>query len=1091
LLAVGCAAPGMAAQPMETPRRGNSQEAPMSSEGPVQEAQPPVLFLRNKDGGLLQAVLGFTLEDFERFMNQRAQLGLGQQPPRFQLERLVANGHAGERQAELSVELSVAVNQPGWVRVPLRLSQAVMRSKPRYQGPGDYRLEFDSAAKEYVLWLRGDGDKPHQLTLDLAAPLEKLADQTELRLGLPRAAVSEFVFTVPDPSAVATVREGGLLDSTSHGKNSTDFKVLGMERDFALVWHKQNAGDNEIVAPLEGAGILDVRVDATGIHTDVQLTVRTFGSKLDSFRLKVPANATVTSTEQPGYTIESAPSERGKGEVGQTQLCEVRLRDKVATPLTVRFALDQPLDEEAGQRDFDLTGVELVGAARQSGYVAVRVTDGWHIDWGELRQARQVEEIPKELERDGVLASFEYFGKPYSIAGRLAPLKTHLSVEPFYSVDVDGQQIRLQSRLTYQARGAKVFALEIAMPGWELDDVAPRGTFDVDRVAVEADKPIRVPLLQPTTGGIELLLRAHRKIAPAATQIEFDLPRPVTDATAPAQLSVMPAENVSLTVRETELVGLMQIRGDSLDATFDEAGRQPLKFRGQSGKLHFAADLQIETRTVVADIRTQFTLDAEAAHVDETIDYSVMNEPLGALSLDVPTWLSSADRIEWQLDDQPVTPTSDTSESSVERTVRYRLVLPEKRQGKFRLSIKYPLRIGTLTADRDLPIDVPLVMPTVTELASNVLTVKASPGIKVEQRDSGWNAEVVGADRSHPAGMRLTNPLASGEVALAARREETRNASPAVVERAWIQSRLAGGERWDRAVFKIQGAENSLTLHLPPGAIAAEAQVILDGTSVAASSAARDTLSVAIPAGVQTHVLDVSYRFATRSAEQGHLQLVPPSIEDAPWMRQTYWQLVLPRDEHLLGWPADLTGMFQWRLENGIWVRQPLVEQPHLEAWTQTTAGPDIPRQTNRYVLTAMGPIEELNIYVVSRVTLVAAAAGTVLTAGLLLLNFKSLRHPAALFIVGILLLAAAAMFPEVAMLIAQVAALGAVLAGLSALLARYLNSRHRSPLVIRTGPSSVHEPGSTKTHLRVQASSSSGQSVPRIPQASASPGDS
>ena len=98
------------------------------------------------------------------------------------------------------------------------------------------------------------------------------------------------------------------------------------------------------------------------------------------------------------------------------------------------------------------------------------------------------------------------------------------------------------------------------------------------------------------------------------------------------------------------------------------------------------------------------------------------------------------------------------------------------------------------------------------------------------------------------------------------------------------------------------------------------------------------------------------------------------------------------------------------------------------------------------------------------------------MTAGLLLLNFKSLRHPAVLFAAGVFLFAAAALYPEIAILVAQIAALGAVLVALSALLARYLNSRRRSPLVIRTGPSSVHEPGSTKTHLRVQASSSSGR---------------
>lgn len=94
------------------------------------------------------------------------------------------------------------------------------------------------------------------------------------------------------------------------------------------------------------------------------------------------------------------------------------------------------------------------------------------------------------------------------------------------------------------------------------------------------------------------------------------------------------------------------------------------------------------------------------------------------------------------------------------------------------------------------------------------------------------------------------------------------------------------------------------------------------------------------------------------------------------------------------------------------------------------------------------------------------------------------------MFVAGLVLVAGALAFPEMAVLLAQVAALGAVLVLLAAILERYFSSRRRSPLVIRTTPSSVLEPGSTRTHLRVQASSSSGEPIPRIPQATASSGE-
>ena len=96
------------------------------------------------------------------------------------------------------------------------------------------------------------------------------------------------------------------------------------------------------------------------------------------------------------------------------------------------------------------------------------------------------------------------------------------------------------------------------------------------------------------------------------------------------------------------------------------------------------------------------------------------NEPLSELLLDVPTWLATADRIQWRLDDRPVTPTSDGNESRIERTSRLSGGLARAATGQIRrLSLEYPLRIVALTADTDLPIDVPLVMPAVTELTAN------------------------------------------------------------------------------------------------------------------------------------------------------------------------------------------------------------------------------------------------------------------------------------------------------------------------------------------------------------------------------------
>ena len=532
----------------ETPRAG--------TEEPIRELQPPVLYLKNKEGGLLQAVLGFTLEDFERLMTQRAERALGQQPPRFQLEQFTAEGRAIEGRAELAIDIRVHINDRGWVRVPLRLSQAVLRAKSRYEGSGEHVIEVDPQSEEYVLWLRGQSDHVHHVALEVAVPLEKAGDQTELKLGFPRANDAELKLTVPEVEATANVRAGGMLESSKSIANGTEFKILGLDRDFAMTWGKAATEAAEVPAPIEASGAIDTVVDGVGAHSDVQLTVRSFSPRLSSFRLRLPPGTTLTADEQAAYTLEPLAKDATDGDAHEGRLYEVRLREKAAGLVVVHLSTDRPHSDDGGSRAFEIGGVELVGAARQWGHVAVRVADDWQIAWGALRHARQVESLPSELERPGVLSGFEYLEQPFAVSGHVAPLASHVTVEPQYSIDVDARQARLQARLKYKVRGAKAFAVELGLEGWELDDVAPRSTFDVDRMVVEAARPVRIPLLQATTGDIELVLNAHRDLPADATEVDFLLPRPIADSVAPTQVAVRAESNVSLSPRAESLVGL-------------------------------------------------------------------------------------------------------------------------------------------------------------------------------------------------------------------------------------------------------------------------------------------------------------------------------------------------------------------------------------------------------------------------------------------------------------------------------------------------------------------------------------------------------
>lgn len=1085
-------------EPRRSPERiSAAEQTPAAAdEDTVREAQPPVLYLRSKEGGLLQAVLGFTLEDFERFMTQRAQLGLGQQPPKFQLQKLVCTGVAGDTHATLSIVLEAAVSDRGWVRAPIRMRQAVLRSKPKYEGPGEQVVEMDATNGEHVLWLRGGGEGTHKITLDVAVPLDRLAGQASLKLDLPRASLSEFTLAVPDPKATATVNEGAILDSTTRAAKETTFKVLGAERDFTITWRKEGAEVAAAAPPqFEAAGQIDARVGARGVHSNVQLSVRGFKARFDSFRMRLPAGATLTAEEQTGYTIEPLEGEKGEPATGG-KLYEVRLREVVAGPTVIRFSLDYPNDNAAAQPGFQLAGVELLGAARQAGHVAVRVDDDWQVAWGDLRQARRVDELPAELDHDDIVAGFEYFGQPFLIEGRLLPRETHATVDPRYTVEVSPRLARLEARLTYHVRGAKAFAVEVDLQGWRLDDVEPRNVFDADRVTVETGKPLVIPLLQPTTGEITLVLRAHQDLAANVKRLEFDLPRLKADAVAPAHLVVIPAENVALAMGEGSLQGLTRERAAAVVPGTAKAatdGKQAMLFRGDSGELRFEADLRVQSRVLWAGIRSRLQVDAERATVTETINLRIANEPIEQILLDAPpavAELMEAGRLEISVDGAPTpgVPLDDDSDS--ENVQRIRLSLPKPLLGPCQLVLKYPLDTEPFAPGVGVPINVPLVMPADAELSENEFEVYSAPGVKVQSRDDRWTVEPQAGAAPGQAGLRLKSSVPTAEVVLSAHLEERKPHDPTVVQLAWYQTRIAAGERWERAVFQFTSGETQLPLTLPAGADRTQLRVLLDGATLdasAESSVAGLLLPLVGPA--RRHVLDVSYRSPTRGATPGHIALEVPQLGSDLWIRQSYWQIVLPRDEHIVSWPSHLSSEFQWRLRGLGFVRESTIEQSDLEKWSDAQSLPEAPTDTNRYVFSAVGPMTSLDVVTINRTLLVLAGSGTVLAIGLALLYLPVVRRPAILWVGALTLAVAALVCPEPALLAAQAALLGAALVLMAVAIHSYLNRRRTRPFVVRSGPSSIIDPGSTRTHQRANHNGSSPEPV--AIEVAASEGDS
>lgn len=1027
----------------------------------VDEVQPPVFYLKDKDGRLL-AMPGFSFETFMDLYKLKNELEQPARKPRYSLQRIAATGTAGPDRADLTVEYRILVDGNSWVRVPLRLEQGVLSEPASYEGKGEYFVHFEEG-EGYVGWLHSEAGQEHRLKLHVLAPLTRIGDATRLRLGFPRTTTSELKLNVPVAEAVAKVSEGATLQSAAAAKEGTLLTVLGLASDFELTWRRADAQVADGQSGLEVVGATLARIDSRGIDWESSLTVRSYSDPFDRFHVRLPRGAALTATTGPGYTLTVMT-----GKAGSDRLVEVRLARKTAGPWTLKLAARRNCDPAKADEWLELCGFEVIEAARQWGHVAVGIAGDWRVLWGPERAVRRTDQWPDALRYDDVVAGFEYFAQPCSLTARLVPRRTHISVEPEYLVLVDPEQTRLEARLKYSVRGAKAFVVEVNLLGWEFDQVEPESLVAADAVAVSSSGVVSIPLAQPTTGQMELVLRAHRPIPKGTSTLSFSLPQPQPLSLEPATVVVLPADNVELVPGGPGMVGMSR-QQVAPPMQIPERQQEPLIYQAEGPKTAFACGMRIHAQSVTVNATSQLVVDARSVHVEQRLVHAIAYEPLDRLTLDVPRAILGTEGFSVQVDDQVLSPLPAEEKGRPESSTSRLLVpLPKAYLGTCELVVRYTVAMPALVSPTAAVVSVPLAMPVSGKLLKNRLNVVASAGISARPQDSQWNRlaeESLRPGRSR--GQSWESAAATIQASLSVALESQEPQRSTIVERAWVQTWLTPhATRQDRAVFRFVSNEREIDVTLPEGTVLGQLLALLDGKPVVPQSSEAGRVVIALPAdeSLRSRRLELRYHFAEGQFHRGWLGVDLPRIGRDVWIRRIYWQLVVPRNEHLAIEPAGWTREATWGWNNYFFERRPVLEQAQLETWVGAAHQTLLPDSTNRYLFSNVGPLESAEVYLLGRTWIVLFASGGVLVLGLLAIYVPAFRHPVVLLTAAAVLAYAGLVYPEPTLMLAQAASLGLGLALLAGLLER-LSRRYTGVPVPPEAPPSMMEKKSTQIY--------------------------
>ena len=1052
----------------------NAAPAAKPAAGVVEE--PPIYYVRDKDG-LLAPVLGISLDELRELLRQKKSAAAGESSPKYSLQQIVVSGDVRGDHVELTAEYKIQTLDADWVSIPLVSAGAVLSEPAEYHGDGKQMVQYNSDTGSYTLRLQGGVNSEHQLKLKFMVPIKSMAAQHRLEFTLPNSAASHLAIRLPQSPIELMEFSGCAMAQSKNSSGGTtggaEIEVWGAGGPLTLVW-KDGASDKSTPV-LEATGQVLARIDSRSVQFDTLLSVRSFGTPFEKFRIKLPKGAQLTGGAPNGaaYTLTAAGAP-------DTQLIDVQLPQKTTGPVDIRFQAESAYDVSGPNTALELAGFEVLEAAphRQWGHIAVAIVGDWQPTWGPLNRVRQIAELPEPLRRADVVAGFEYLGQGASLKVRMTPRKTRIAIEPEYTFFVEPRQLRLEAHLKYTIHGAKTSSLEIALPGWQIDELGPEGAVDGDAELGNAGPVFSVPLLHPTSGELEVTIKAHRDLAADASHLEIAVPIPAADVLGPALMAVVPADNIRLAPKDGEQQGLTR---PTVPPRMKLPPREqsPLFYRAEQPQAIFVGTLERLPQVVRVSVESNLDLRHDGVQVEQTFHYHVEHEPVGSLTLEAPKSLVADPHFELLLDGHPLAHLPAGFVSNDDTRTRIEAPLLSPRTGAFEVVARYWLPQDSAVFESGQRLTIALVTPTGVAPERHRLNVQSEESLRFQASGDAWEVadEPLAAigDLGRPA-LHLKANRPASEISLVVRPEE-RNASATVIDRAWVQTWISGSIRQQRAVYQFTTTNNQFELSLPAEVSPNNIEVRLDHQLLAAP--ASNSIKISVPsAGIdRPHILELRYQFENATGQTGLVDVEMPRMPSGIWIKRMYWQLVLPGDQHLIGSPAQLSPEFTWNWNGCGWSRRNVWQQTDLEDWIGATRQDPLPQATNRYLFSITGNPASFAARTAARWQIVFSASAIVLIVGLLLLQVPAIRKPWVLFAAGVILLALSAWLPDAAVLFSQAAALGMVLLVMAVVMQRLIAKRRMPtvPPIART-ESSIFQRSSSP--LRVRPMSLAGAST-------------
>ncbi len=1035
-LAVGTAAP---------------QEPAVSKPSEPRPTEPAVPILVGPTASLDELLGRLKMPDFVLLRGERYRellKALDKEPARADepiVEGVTIRGRVDRLSAEVEVEFRVASTSPAARWVPIRLDGLVLTSATDGEKTVPLRAGGTSGWEAEV---RGAGE--HAIRVGFAARVAAVGEERRLDFAIPVAATNTLRLTLAGEAADVSVGPGEPVAIGGAGVEGVRIDAaLRPRARVELRWRVPTERAGTLPPLLTAQGDVAVDVTADAIRTRSRWSVTSARGAASALTIAYDAEEELVELDLDGRPVAIEGDPLGDDSTVTIPLSEPLRPGGPARSMTVvtrRRISSTPSARVA------IRGAVPGGATILGGALAVSQAGPIWVEGEGARGLQRIDpasDLPSDLRsRPGTVLAYRIVDRPFELNLRVEPALPRVEARAGSTVVLLPGSAATETRFAVRTTPARVFDLHFPVPdGVEVEPPAAGDVVESSNLAVPPGGGPRVLAVRLTpraraSGSFALTLATRQSWPESGGDLRNALPWPSEAESLGGRVAVVAAPGVEVRLGTGGSFSRLFAATDddwpwpaSRPAEADSAPLR-LAYEGHPDVLHLTLEVRPPSYRSETDLVAEIGRDGVA--YSESIRLEVLGGRIDGFDLLVPAGVDRGWTIEG-LDVASRTPVAVFSDGSS----RYPITLTRKGAARVAFDLRYtvpydrpltagagPTRSGRFARIRTLP-----AAPGPVRLS-----YRTTPGVSAEVSAPGWREGLA----SMPSAAALERTEPSEMPAFEAKAEPLLAMPGLIVSRAFLRSVRGPDEVRTTAIFRFESAEPSVELALPAGSRWVRGR--LDGVdlrNVELLDAPDRYRFRAPPGGPRTLAVDYAGPIARSSAWQP-AALVGSVTESA------YWEVVVGGDRAVLGTPAGWSDENRWRWTKYIWMKTPLRSEDDLLVWAAGAAAPSVgeassaPTSLHAYLFRKADGLGPLPVSVVSRSALVVACSGAVALAGIGLVVIGAAARPYAALAIAVIVLAASAWDPDLALQAIPSGALGLLLTAVAAAL-QWITGRRRT----------------------------------------------